>query len=75
MPLIVICGVPLLSTTPVTTPFAVVCESTCTVTVLPTRLFACIIASDEVDWVACCNEVNCASCAAMSVLDCGFNGS
>ena len=71
----VICGVPLFRTTPVTTPVAEFCESIWTVTVLPTRLFACIMASDEVDWVVCCNVVNCAIWAAISVSDCGFMGS
>jgi len=56
-------------------PLAVWVESTWIVTVLPTRLFAWIIASDADDCVACCNEVNCASCAAMAVSDCGFIGS
>lgn len=71
----VISGVPLLKSTPVTTPVAELFASICTVTVLPMRLLACIIASDPVDWVACCKVANCAICAAISVSDWGFNGS
>ena len=46
-----ISGVPLLKTTPCTTPLVVVCESTWSDTVLPTRPFACIIASEVDDCV------------------------
>ena len=49
--------------------------SVCTVTVLPMRLLACSMASDDdiaEDWVS---EVNCAIWAAMAVSDCGFVGS
>ena len=63
------------NTTPVTTPLLELFESTCTDTVLPTRLLAWSIASEEEDWVACCNELNCAICAAICVSDCGFIGS
>ena len=75
VPLTKISGVPFSITTPCTTPLAVSFVSTCNDTVLPTRLFAWIIASDEDDACDAVNELNCAICAAMSVSDCGFIGS
>ena len=70
-----ISGVPFCITTPWTAPVAVVCESTCNVTLLPIRLFAWIMASDALDALDCVSAVNCAMSAAMSVFDCGFIGS
>src|ERR1039458_5189482 len=65
-----------------TTPLAVVVSFTCNVTVLPNRPSACetccwvSIEAMFVDIVlVCCNEVNCAICAAICVSDCGFIGS
>lgn len=50
-------------------------ESVWMVTVLPIKLFACNIESEDDIALDCVNEVNCAICDAMSVSDCGFNGS
>ena len=64
------------SRTPVTVPLVVLLEfGICTVTVVPIRLFACICDSDEDIALVCDSEVNCAICDAISVSDCGCNGS
>ena len=42
---------------------------------LPIRLLACNIESEDDIALDCVSEVNCAICAAICVSDCGFSGS
>ncbi len=51
------------------------CESNCSVTVLPIKLLACNIDSEDDMSLDCWSAVNCAIWEAICVSDCGFIGS
>ena len=72
-----ICGEPLASVTPVTTPEVseLLPGVTCTMTEVPMRLFACNIESEDDICVLAVNVENCAICDAICVSDCGLDGS